>query len=225
VAKKFSFEKVAAFLDAIPPYTKQILPRHAEILAQTLRSQVSERYRSFDGSPSGFGLEVLRYGKEKGKLSGRPAKKPVLLPGGIMSMIASNIEMRKLGRRSFRVHVAQSAKHPHGTLRFPRGVPLWLIAYMQESRRPVAMNMTHLMRAYIIMLREGRGGYGTRKTKRFIQRNFPTGTTFVVTPPDRPVWSFVIQRRLPKLLILTAQAISVDLVKLAVKYGGKPMQI
>ena len=225
MAKKFSFEKVAAFLDAIPPYTKQILPKHAERLAHAVQLQIAERYRTFDGSPGGFGLMVAQYGKEKGKLSGRPAKKPALLPGGIMAMIGASIERRKFGRGSFRVHVAQSAMHPQASLRFPRGVPLWLIAYMQESRRPVAMNMTHLMRAYIIMLREGRGGYGTRKTKRFIQRNFPTGTTFVVTPPDRPVWSFVIQRRLPKLLILTAQAISVDLVKLAVKYGGKPMQI
>ena len=130
-----------------------------------------------------------------------------------------------MGKSSFRVHVAQSAKHPHASAKFPQGVPLWLIAYMQESRRPVAMSMTHLMRAYIIMMREGRGGYGTRKTKRFIRRNFSTGTSFVVTPPDRPVWSYVIERRLPKLLKLTGQAISVDLVKLAVRYGGKPMQV
>ena len=113
-------------------------------------------------------------------------------------------KMMKMRRPGWRIQVDPRAKHPHKTRTFKGGVPLWLIAYQQEARKPQSVPVTHLMRTSIRIIREGRGGYGTRKRTRRsklnqIRSNFRTGGNIILQPPMRPVWAPTIAK-IPRIL-------------------------
>jgi hypothetical protein len=226
MAKQYTFEQLGAFIQKLPGHIEMSLPVYTQTLSRRIRSSVARRYRSFTESPSGISLAALTRGKRYGPLSGRPSRRP-LAAESVMQRLANAVVITPIpgGRKrgQYRIHIDPKARHPHGSLRHKRGVPLGLIAFMQESRRPVAMQQTHLMRAYMIMLREGRGGYGTPKKGKAITRNFPTGKTLVIVPPDRPVWSHVIRMKIPKLLLVFGHQVAKGIMQFAVRHGGKPM--
>ena len=220
-------DKLRAFLKKLIPYTERNARQLAWRMARETRVEVQRRYQTFSEPPSGISLQILTRGKEYGPVSGRPSRRP-LGAESIMSRLSSNVTLTSTSFRRMPLHRIQidpKAKHPHGSLMHPRGVPLAFLAYMQESRTPSAMPVTHLMRTYLRIIREGRGGYGTRKrTKRAStwQRNFPTGRMIVIIPPHRPVWSYVIQNRLPRLMARFAVRLSKRIQRLAQQHDGKP---
>lgn len=222
------FKQLNAFLRDLHDNVVPLAHKHAGILATHVRKEVVKRYMRYSAPPRGIGLEVLTRGKEFGPLSRRPARRP-LAAESVMARLghAVKIERRGTGRaRTYRIHIDPKAKHPHGSLAHPRGVPLTLIAYQMEARNPTAVPKTHLMRTYLRMMREKRGGYGTRRSTKIakrnrIRRNYLTGGMVILQPPLRPVWS-AVQRRMHGLAARHfIRGYANDVGRIARRYGGK----
>ncbi len=161
-------------------------------LAQLVTNQVKARYYEFNKPPRGVSLTILTRGKEIGPLSNRPARVG-LGAESVMGRLARNVVLTHIAKKHKRVEINPAALHPHGSLKWPGGVPLSLIAWWQENRISQTMPMTILMNAYLQMMLDKRGGFGERKTSKYIKTNRPLRGSVVITPPDRPVWKYVIE--------------------------------
>lgn len=222
-------KQLARFMRDLSANLAPMANKHAMVLASHVRKAVVQRYMRYTSPPKGIGLEILTRGKEFGPLSRRPARRP-LKAESVMQRIGHSIKIEQRGRgrwRSYRICIDPKAKHPHGSLSHPRGVPLRLIAYQMENRTPQAIPVTHLMRTYLRIISEGRGGYGTRRrTKNArrsqIRRNFQTGGTIIIQPPYRPVWSVVQQNKIPRLVKrVFIKGFAVDVGRMARRHGAK----
>jgi hypothetical protein len=159
-------------------------------------------------------------------MSRRPAKRPVSDIGPLFVRLAKAVQTTRLSPLQFRVGIDPMARFPQGTLRFPRGVPLQFLAWVHENRKGAIVPVTNLMLSYTIMMREGRGGYGTRRRTAASRRNrIKTRSVkgrIAMFPPNRPVWSYVIAQRLPMLLERFGKAVQKDLMEMAIAHGGRP---
>jgi len=163
-------------------------------LAQVARGAVATRYRELAAGQarSPIGRLSFEKGKEEG---GTPARFPRSEVSGF-TQLANAIECKKVATNVFSVHVDDTQTHMDAKKKYPAGVPLRLLAWWIENKTPSMIPVTTRMAAYLRLLREGKGGYGTRKTNRRISdsANKPTGQYIVIFPRDRPVWSWVAAR-------------------------------
>jgi len=210
-----------------------ILPKEGALLAKGLAAAVKQRYREMATPLGPVSALVARRGKRAGKISGRPAKQPVV-PAPLFTIIAHSIMLAQRRRLAWRVSVDPTAIYPQATLRFPRGVPLGFLAWVHEGRRGAIVPMTNLMGTYLRGLREGWAGYRKRVTPGK-KGHGPTGVSggrtrmggkkIALFPPERPVWSYVINTGITPLLVRAVRNISIELIKLAQRHGGMPVSI
>lgn len=216
----YTFDQVATFLSRIGPELSKTLPRLVDHMAKRIQHNVKTRYQQFDEQPKGLSALVLQHGKEFGPMSQRPAKVPGLVRG-LFGMLAQHVIVRRISRgKRWRISLDPTKRMTQATKRHPYGPPLSFMAYVNEARKGGPVPFTLLMQSYIIMLREGRGGWGTRKGGRHLTTNYTKGTVLMI-PKERPVWSYVIKRKVP----LHVRTLIIDvfrtLDKIAMGAGGK----
>lgn len=179
-------------------------------LAKVAQGAVATRYRELASGQTRSLIGKLSF--EKGKEDGgTPARFPRSEVSGF-TQLANAIRCYKAGPpNTFLVDVDDSQTHMDPKKRYPAGVPLRLLAWWIENKTPSIIPVTTRMAVYLHLLREGRGGYGTRKTGRRVSdaANKPTGRYIVILPKDRPVWTWVVAR----LLSHGAQTQAVRLVR------------
>ena len=229
-AIEYQFKQVAEFLrEVIPQLRKNILPRHAQTLAEQIQAKVRARYRTMATPLGATSTAVALRGKEKGAVSGRPAKRPIASADPLFNRLAASLVTARLAPGHFRISIDPTAVYPQPTLRYPAGVPLGFLAWVHENRRGAVVPVTQLMLAYTRMLHEGRGGYGTRRrTKQARAKRIthnPVRGQLILFPPNRPVWSQVIAQQIPGLLQRMGKRIELDVMDLAKSYGGKPIRL
>lgn len=163
-------------------------------LAGKIADAIRAAYRQYSSSPGGLSMAMLEAGKEKGAVRyARPGQSPT----NVFDLLASNVGVMQDGRDGYRIELNPAAIYPgpsgprRGGQAYPMGIPLGLLAYWIENATPYVDVETWRSRAYKIMVKEGRGGYGTRRSKRPHLPDKPTGYVRVITPPQRPVWKLV----------------------------------
>lgn len=142
-------------------------------LAGKIADAIRAAYRQYSSSPGGFALAALSAGKEQGAVRyARPGQSPT----NVFELLASNIGVMQEGRDGYRIELNPAGVYPgpSGPRRsghaYPAGIPLGLLAYWIETATPYIDVETWRSRAYKIMIKEGRGGFGTRRVVRFIDR-------------------------------------------------------
>lgn len=219
------FANVAAFFrDLADGKIKNTINQATRHLAQLINNQVKGQYYSLAKPPTGVELSVMQRGKESGPLSGRPAKYPIG-SSSIMSVLGSNVVTLAEGKAAYRIQIdpavlLNQAKKTK-IADYSAGVPLGLIAWWIENRRGATVPVTWLMEVYQRILREGRGGYETRKMDRPIKTNPLRGGTIAMFPPDLPVWRYVLDR-LEKTAQVVAKDIAQQLQAVGKAHGGVP---
>jgi hypothetical protein len=157
-------------------------------LATKIAARVRGKYRQYIpmGTPTGIAAATARAGKKKG--AERPARMPHE-PINIFEILARHTQVVKEAQ-GYRVRARGIAPDIQGG-RFTRGTPLYLISHWIENPRSYKIRMSLRQLAYLIMVREGRGGYKSRRSKRAHLPNQLTQYFIVIKPPDRPVWRAV----------------------------------
>ncbi len=217
------FSNVVAYLRVLHTGAlQQSLDRSLASISQLVTNQVKARYYEFNKPPTGLSLEILTRGKEVGPLSRRPERRG-LSSESIMGRLGRNVVLTHMGKLHKRVQIDPAAAHPHGSLKYPSGVPLSLIAFWNENRIGSTMPRTILMNAYLQAINAGRGGFGTRSPNgHSITTNRQIGGMITITPPDRPVWKKVVEtfkQIETEFYMDTAKGLQ----RIAIKYGGIPI--
>jgi len=223
------FSNLNRFLRSIGPTLRdKILPQRCQLLAHSIETTVVQRYLNQATQLGATSMLVAQRGKEHGALSRRPAKRPVGTQP-LFHILASSVRTARLQPGRFRIHVDPSSVYKQGTLRYPQGVPLGFLAWTHENQRGSFAPITRLMVTYLMALRSGKGGYGTRRRTK-ASRNSAVRTNsmsmsagiVVLFPPKRPVWGYVIATQLPKLLNRFGGLVLQDVMKEAMRFGGRP---
>jgi len=161
-------------------------------LAQKVAGRVSTKYRDYSSSPSTTEASAIRAGKEKGAVRpARPGREPI----DVFDLLAKNVRVVRYGDKHYRVQIRPGAVHPapRPDRGYPGGIPLTLMAHWIENPKPYTISMSLRQLGYLYAIREGRGGIGTRRSKRAHLPDKRTSFVIVFDPPDRPVWRAVAQ--------------------------------
>lgn len=175
---------------------KAIHSRAAWNLVQKVAGLVRRQYRvqeALDGAPQGLNALVKQYGKDWG--AGGDSVSPEQMNVSTMGLLAGNIINIALpDRTGYIIGVNPEATHPRN------GRSLEGIASRLEN--PTEQQVTNSIRSMVYrkVLQAGTGGYGTKKTMRWIVNNIQIGRPIVFRPRDRPVWRTVANDLLPREL-------------------------
>lgn len=199
------------------------LPRNARyaqkkpIWTATLKiaALVRARYRDLDaGKRSGMVNKMAVAGKEKGV---QPARVPLAEGFTGMELFARHVRQERKGNVS-RVFMSETAVHP------TRGLPLQLLAHLMEHPVPITLPGSFRAFIYWMIVKEGRGGWGTRKIDRPVP-NRPWKPDIVYTPEPKEVWRYVYQKMMmPTVAKYMWPELRNNLKKMAKTYGAKTVR-
>lgn len=194
--------KIAKVFRRIGQDSNISLKRAAYEMARATEREVRQLYYRYARGhrPGELESKIVEAGKERGAEA--PARSPGDPSASSMLEIGRNIVTQPTGRQSgyYMVRVDPSAMSSQTSTGRPFGLPLSQLAEFIEQRISTVWPVTLRMIGYLMTIRRGKGGFGTRK-RNFYMPNRQVAGTMVVTPPDMPVWK-VVASRLTQLLPL-----------------------
>jgi len=206
---------IAFFNDLKAGALARVMSKAAESATGQIQALVKAKYRSY-GRSSGFGYKAARAGKEKGR-GNRPYRLPMPESHVGLQGFARFVVVTPQPGKGYVVQIDPLAVH------ISTGKNLAQIAHGIENPPGEAMvKITLRSIVYQIMIREGRGGYGTRKSARnYLPEEDKDRGFYYYTPPKRPVWSAVakdiVRRILPKV---ADEQVKKRLERMAQAYGA-----
>lgn len=158
---------------------------YASVVAQMGAVEARGIYQSMADETAVDGMSALfaLYGKEAGEE--RPPRRPHT-PGETYRRISRLVDVgspipswdRLLASRD--VGIRPGGHAPDPSLKYPEGTPLEIIDGAMGRPHVITYEETQRSLAYNIMLREGRGGYGTRKSPVHMPKKPFIGSRFIV---------------------------------------------
>uniref|UniRef100_A0A6M3XZC7 Uncharacterized protein n=1 Tax=viral metagenome TaxID=1070528 RepID=A0A6M3XZC7_9ZZZZ len=186
-------------------------------VASRIKDIVAQKYRTYREQPYGLGRTAILRGKDKGHWPERPGRSIT----STMSLLANNVVVVPVMGEGYRIQIRDGVFHPDPKPGYPEGVPLQLMASWIENAHPVEIPMTLRMMVYLKLLREGKGGFGTKTTGRSLGKtgDMEVGS-LVFTPPQRPVWRAVAMRiTSPEVTGMYTKDLARRIRQLAKNYG------
>lgn len=197
---------------------KEITSQAAYGMCLEIARLVKAKYRSYPPQRYSSWMErAVRVGKEDGEFA--PPRLPVPSSQRGMELYARAVQVsRAAGEQGYLIQVDPKRMHPDHR-------PLVLHAHWIENPKTMVIPFTLRAMVYRKMMKQGKGGYGTRQLDRHVaQGEKILGPDIVYTPKPRPVWRAVADD-LVRIIASGrfAEDLKVRIVRMAMAYGAKPI--
>lgn len=207
------FKQLEAFLNAFPKEMASLTRVALLDVTRKTQQELTRRYMTYNSQrPPGFGREASRRGKDQGHV--KPPRPPIPESQAGYAPMAKNIIVKRI-KNGFRVTIDPKAKMPHSTK------PVKLIANYLEAPYPIAIPQTLRAFVYRKLIMQGKGGFGTKKTRRTIANN-KVFETILYTGRRVPVWNdtfnYLVYGYLPNWL---QRSIIRNIGQVARRHGGQ----